>query len=767
MSRRNQRLNATISIGATLQNSVRRNLDFVGRGLRGVNDQIRSVTEQKRKLDQQRAVLERQGRSVAELDREYQDLNRTLGRLQERQRRLQNVQTSMGQVGSSYRAMTSEIGRFARRATFAIGAVGGATYGLASSTASAGDEVAKTAARLGMGVESLQEWRYAAERAGTGAGTFDSAVERMVRRAGQAAQGTGEAAGALDRLGIDAERFAERSPEEMLEILSERMEQVEGQAERSALAMSIMGRDGQAMNLMLGMSNEELEQLFHQGRRTGHVLRQETTKAAEDFADAQLDARLATQGLRNTIGAELMPVVGDAMRQFSTWVADNREPVREMAQSFADGLQRVLPILGDVMSGVGEWASKVGTLISKTAELVGGWENLGKLIAAAFSARLLFRIGAFAFAVGKLGVAVGGLAFSAWSLRAAAAGAGAAAGATAASAAGAGAGGAAAGRALAAGGAGGIAGQFVRRAGPAGALGAGLFLDTNPGDQTWSRDHPHAVGVGPEPRPDMQTRPDRSEQARLERDRALGMLTPNARSFLDGPPDADEWRADLGSIGKAARDLEEDVGSTFRTMSDTDGVGSAWSNMADHISSRINTMIASLRRLRHHALNALESLRETISPSIGKQIEDGSISGEGRAPSDILGQRDNGVGPPSVTDRLGIDRRAVGGAFSGLRPVLVGERGPELRFPSRSGFIATNRQLNHMTGLAERARNAIAQVASAPARGGNRGGDTVTNNITVNAAPGQSPREIADEVIRVMKRGRRNALFDPITAHPA
>ncbi len=56
--------------------------------------------------------------------------------------------------------------------------------------------------------------------------------------------------------------------------------------------------------------------------------------------------------------------------------------------------------------------------------------------------------------------------------------------------------------------------------------------------------------------------------------------------------------------------------------------------------------------------------------------------------------------------------RASGGPF-GLEPLVVGEGGAEAYFPNRSGFIANNRQLNHMVAQAARLRRmSIGAVAS-------------------------------------------------------
>ncbi|MCT4654357.1 MAG: tape measure protein [Cohaesibacter sp.] len=52
-----------------------------------------------------------------------------------------------------------------------------------------------------------------------------------------------------------------------------------------------------------------------------------------------------------------------------------------------------------------------------------------------------------------------------------------------------------------------------------------------------------------------------------------------------------------------------------------------------------------------------------------------------------------------------LQKHATGGSF-GPGPLLVGERGPELEYSNRSGFIAHNGQLQHMARLSERIRKA-------------------------------------------------------------
>jgi hypothetical protein len=84
--------------------------------------------------------------------------------------------------------------------------IGAATVGglgaLIDRSISAADAIGKTADKIGVGVEALQELRFAAKASGIEQQTLDMALQRFVRRTAEAAQGTGEAKDALAQMGI-------------------------------------------------------------------------------------------------------------------------------------------------------------------------------------------------------------------------------------------------------------------------------------------------------------------------------------------------------------------------------------------------------------------------------------------------------------------------------------------------------------------------------------------------------------------------------------
>ncbi len=404
-----QRLNATITIGGVLEKSFKKNIGLIRSGFENVSDSIKGVKARQKELTRQRSDLVKQGRSVEALDREYEGLERTLEDLVRKQRRWERAMRDSRRVGESFGSMAGNIGRMTRRMGLGLAAAGVGIFTLTSSTAAYGDQVAKTAGKLGIGIEALQEFRYAAERSGVSTATFDSSLTAMQKRLGEAARGTGAAKKALDQIGLSAKDLVAMGPEKAMGAIADRLQGIEAPAERAAIAAALFSRSGIGMVNMLGGGSEALQQLRDDARKTGYVLSVEAARDAEKFADAQLDAQLTVKGLKNTIGAELMPVVTRSMKTFSAWAVTNREDVAAFAKTAAEKLEAVVPVIGRVVEGMGRVSSTVGTVIAHVANMVGDWENFGMVIGGLFAAKTIGSVVSFTVAVGRLGLSLASL----------------------------------------------------------------------------------------------------------------------------------------------------------------------------------------------------------------------------------------------------------------------------------------------------------------------------------------------------------------------
>ena len=149
------------------------------------------------------------------------------------------------------------------------------------------DAIGKTADRLGVGVEALQEYRVAASLTGVETAQFDAGLERFVVRISEAAQGSGEAKDALEDLGIPLrDRDGQlRSIESLLADVADRFAEQEDSTVRAGLAYDLFGRSGVGLVNTLRNGSAGLEELRAQARATGQILREDTVRSAEALND--------------------------------------------------------------------------------------------------------------------------------------------------------------------------------------------------------------------------------------------------------------------------------------------------------------------------------------------------------------------------------------------------------------------------------------------------------------------------------------------------
>lgn len=402
-----QKLDATVTIGSVVTSAFKKNSGIVQGALGKIGDKIGDVAKRQKELDRQRDVLRRQGQSVEALDREYKDLERTLGDLKRRQEAWNRAARAGAEVGKRFGNMQRELGRVARRAAVAVAAGGAAIFALARSTAVAGDRVAKTARQLGLGTEAFQKLSFAAERSGVDQGTFESSMARLTKGLGEfATTGKGTASKAFEKLGLKMRDMANKSPEEALAIIANRLKSIEDPMERNLILTELFGRSGIAMATMLEDGADGLIRLGVEAQNTGNVLSAKALKDAEAFADELTNVGSVIKGLKNTLGVELMPVVTDAMVRMREFLVENRAQVQEFARVFAGGVRDAIPVLGDVVRGLADIGQTVGAVIGRVAEMVGGWHNFGIVLGGIFAGKAILAVAAFGLSVVKLGGAV-------------------------------------------------------------------------------------------------------------------------------------------------------------------------------------------------------------------------------------------------------------------------------------------------------------------------------------------------------------------------
>ena len=198
------------------------------------------------------------------------------------------------------------------------GAIVGGMVALTKSVIHQGDELATTADRIGIATTALQEWQYAADLSDVSTEEMNAGLRILQRNLFEAANGGKEALEAFTKLGVSVKDANGEtiSTEGAIEEIADRFAELTNPVEKSALAMKVFGRGGQALVPLLSRGREGIKELREEFHALGGGLSEETVEAANQADDAFKRLRL---GVRSLIFNAMAPFI-KAATSTATWL---------------------------------------------------------------------------------------------------------------------------------------------------------------------------------------------------------------------------------------------------------------------------------------------------------------------------------------------------------------------------------------------------------------------------------------------------------------
>lgn len=186
------------------------------------------------------------------------------------------------------------------------------------------DRLVKTSEKLGIGVEFLQQFRFAAEQVGIRTETADMALQRFSRRVAEARKGTGEAKDTLTQLGIalfDSSGQA-RAIEDVMFDVADAMSETKDASEQVRQAFKFFDSEGVALVALMKEGSGTMRDFFSDAQNLGAVLSTDAAKGVADFADAFTRVKTGIKGVTDQFTAGLAPVLEQASKDFADFIID-------------------------------------------------------------------------------------------------------------------------------------------------------------------------------------------------------------------------------------------------------------------------------------------------------------------------------------------------------------------------------------------------------------------------------------------------------------
>ncbi|HHC0975997.1 phage tail tape measure protein [Klebsiella pneumoniae] len=253
----------------------------------------------------------------------------------------------------------------AAAATAAVG-IGAAGLAVVKNTAEQVTEADRWAKSLKMSTQDLLAWQYAAEQAGLTGDNIADIFKDINDKVGDAVLNkSGEAAQALDTLGLSAEKLSQQSPDKQLLAISSALQKIPSQAGKTNILESL-GNDLSKMLPLFDHNNEKLKQFIQLSKDFGIAPPQEDidnlVKVNQFFQDIEISAR----GLKMEIASGLAKVDLSPLQ-------DGLDDIRDV---FTDPaiLQGLSDLVGEAISlagVVGRIAGGLGAIATYTRSRIG------------------------------------------------------------------------------------------------------------------------------------------------------------------------------------------------------------------------------------------------------------------------------------------------------------------------------------------------------------------------------------------------------------
>lgn len=316
----------------------------------------------------------------------------------------------VGEAGGNVVRRMGEARDSVLRLGAAVGITGAGLGALFHNFVDSTTETDQWAKRLGVTTQYLQGLEYATKRYGISQDALiDGMKEASLRADEYALTGKGGGAEAFQRIGI-SQKEAKRlksDTQALFDTILRQMRKVKDVGKRQRLADEIFGgQGGEQFTEFLSASAGDIDKLVKEAKTLGIVMDNSAIKGARTFSQTMQRLGGTLTGLRNVIGASLLPVLDDLSNQFVETFIKYRPQIEAFAKDFAAKLPERLEKLWAVMVQLKEAVEPLVKSVGWLFDTFGAGPTVIGGLAILIGGKLLFAVLALAQAFAALGISI-------------------------------------------------------------------------------------------------------------------------------------------------------------------------------------------------------------------------------------------------------------------------------------------------------------------------------------------------------------------------
>ena len=328
----------------------------------------------KKKLEEQKKALDiaREGVKLGTVsEQEFKKMQRAVqyteaevAKLNNELKETDNKVSALGNINVD--KLSAIGGAFTKYITAPVTAAVTALSALALKTTETVNQMSDTAKQLGVGLEAMQKWEYAAKQLGSETQYLDKAFQKVNNLLGQIANGD-DVSEQLAKIGLTMDDLAGLDAEQAFTKIRNAIAGVEDAATRTALANQFFGdKLGTLLNPVLSASEDELEAWMEEAEKVG-IVSEEDAEVTGALGNQIYALKQAFLSLRTELATALAPVITKIVNFLKDTVIPKVKELIAKWKEMSSGLKVIIGVVGGILTAIGP----VLTIVAKVIGLVG------------------------------------------------------------------------------------------------------------------------------------------------------------------------------------------------------------------------------------------------------------------------------------------------------------------------------------------------------------------------------------------------------------
>lgn len=256
-------------------------------------------------------------------------------------------------------------------AAFVAFKIGKGLMKLAEKVAKIGDRFDKMSLKSGVAFETLQGLDHAAALAGASLGDVETAFKKLQASQVDAGEGLKTYTREFDRLGVEIKDSEGefRDTEDLFFDIADAMQDMESDAERTAVAVKLLGRSGTNLIPMLTQGSGAIREQMKEMQELGAVMGPEMRENSVKFIDNQRRIDMMMQGVHMTMAEKLLPVFIKMQEASIKWWKSNRPWIKQNIAPIFKGIAIAIGKTVKVITRLVKWGAKLANNLPTAAKI--------------------------------------------------------------------------------------------------------------------------------------------------------------------------------------------------------------------------------------------------------------------------------------------------------------------------------------------------------------------------------------------------------------